>query len=64
MPKHLVEIDTDLLGAARAELGTTTLKATVEAALRRAVAGRDQRVRAALDALAGADLADRSDAWR
>jgi Arc/MetJ family transcription regulator len=62
--KHLVDIDDDTLGAARAELGTATLKDTVNEALRRAVSTRDQRVRAALDALARADLGDREDAWR
>lgn len=64
MAKHLVEIDEDLLGAAKAELGTSTLKATIEAALRRSAARRDERVRDALDALAGMDLEDRSAAWR
>ena len=34
MTKHLVEIDDQLLERARASAGTTTLKATVEAALR------------------------------
>jgi len=64
MTKHLVDIDDDTLGAARAELGTVTLKDTVNEALRRAAASRDQRVSGALDVLAGADLGDRSDAWR
>lgn len=64
MTKHLVDIDEDTLGAARAELGTTTLKDTVNEALRLAASSRDQRVARSLDALAGADLADRDDAWR
>ena len=62
--KHLVDIDDDTLGAARAELGTSTLKDTVNEALRRVASSRDQRVSRALDALAGADLGDREDAWR
>lgn len=62
--KHLVDIDDDTLGAARAELGTTTLKDTVNAALRLAASSRDERVARALDALASADLGDREDAWR
>jgi Arc/MetJ family transcription regulator len=62
--KHLVDIDDDTLGAARAELGTATLKDTVNEALRLAASSRDQRVSRALDALAGADLGDREDAWR
>ena len=64
MAKHLVEIDEQTLGAARAELGTMTLKDTVNEALRRAAAPRDKRVAAALDTLAQAKLDDREDAWR
>jgi Arc/MetJ family transcription regulator len=64
MTKHLVDIDDDTLGAARAELGTTTLKETVNVALRLAASARDDRVSSALDALADADLGDRDDAWR
>ena len=64
MTKHLVDIDDDTLGAARAELGTTTLKDTVNAALRLAASSRDERVARALDALASADLGAREDAWR
>ena len=64
MTKHLVDIDDDTPGAARAELGTSTLKDTVNEALRLAASTRDQRVSSALDTLAGADLVDREDAWR
>ncbi len=64
MVKHLVDIDDDTLNAAKAELGTTTIKETVDVALRRAARGRNQRVANALDVLADADLADRDDAWR
>ncbi len=59
-----MDIDEDRLGAARAELGTTTLKDTVNEALRLAASTRDSRVARSLDALAAADLGDRDDAWR
>ncbi len=64
MAKHLIDLDEDRLSAARAELGTTTIKATIDAALRQATASRDRRIAVALDVLAKADLDDRSDAWR
>lgn len=64
MSKHLVEIDEEALAAARAELGTRTIKDTVNEALRRAVHKRDARVRRALDLLSEARLADRDEAWR
>jgi Arc/MetJ family transcription regulator len=62
--KHLVDLDDTALSAARAELGTTTIKDTVNEALRRATSHRKRQVAAALDLLAGADLDDRADAWR
>ena len=62
--KHLIDIDEGALGAARAELGTTTIKATVNEALRRATTLREREVAAALDVLANARLDDRADAWR
>lgn len=64
MAKHLVDIDESALRAARAELGTTTIKDTVNGALRRAAGGREHAVARSLDALAGAGLAPREDAWR
>ena len=64
MVKRLVDIDDTALSAARAELGTSTIKDTVNEALRRAAAPRQPRVAQALDDLARADLADRADAWR
>jgi Arc/MetJ family transcription regulator len=64
MSKHLVDIDEPALSAARAELGTVTIKETVNEALRVAAAGRDPRVTEALDVLAGVEVADRDDAWR
>ena len=64
MGKHLVDIDEAALSAARAELGTVTLKDTVNEALRAAAAERDSRVASALDVLAKAEFADRAEAWR
>ena len=64
MAKHLIDLDEGALGAARAELGTTTIKDTVNEALRRATALRERQVAAALDVLADARFDDRSDAWR
>ncbi len=64
MVKHLVDIDEQNLGAARAELRTTTLKDTVNEALRRVAAPRVKRVADALDGLAQAVLDDRDDTWR
>ena len=64
MTKHLIDVDDAVLGAARAELGTSTIKDTVNEALRRATTGRHDRVRARLDHLADAELDDRDDAWR
>ncbi len=63
MSKRLIDVDDDALTAARAELGTTTIKDTVNEALRRATRERSQRIHHALDVLAGADLHDRADAW-
>jgi Arc/MetJ family transcription regulator len=64
MAKHLVDIDEQALEMARTELGTTTIKDTVNAALRQATSQREQRVAAALDTLAAAPLEDRIEAWR
>jgi Arc/MetJ family transcription regulator len=64
--KHLIDLDEDALAAARAALGTTTIRATVNEALRRAAieANRESRIRASLDALASMPALDRADAWR
>ena len=64
MAKHLVDLNEEALDSARAELGTTTIKDTVNEALRRASNGREHRVAAALDVLARVHLDDRADAWR
>jgi Arc/MetJ family transcription regulator len=64
MSKHLIDLDEAALTAARAELGTVTIKDTVNEALRRTTEQRRPRVSAALDMLSAAELGDRSDAWR
>lgn len=64
MAKHLVDLDEVALSAARAELGTATIKETVNEALRRASEQRRPRVASALDTLAAVELDDRADAWR
>jgi len=62
--KHLVDIDDEALGAARAQLGTETIKETVNEALRRVSSGRKKRVARAIDILVRAKLEDRDRAWR
>jgi Arc/MetJ family transcription regulator len=64
MAKHLVDIDDDALNAARAQLGTETIKDTVNQALVRAGRARSQRVKMSLDRLARMDFDRREDAWR
>jgi Arc/MetJ family transcription regulator len=62
--KHLVDIDERALRGAREELGTDTIKDTVNRALRQAAGSDDASVKKRLDLLARADLARREDAWR
>jgi Arc/MetJ family transcription regulator len=64
MAKHLVDLDEAMLSAARAELGTTTIKDTVNEALRRTTLERQRRTADALDVLATTAFEDRTDAWR
>ena len=64
MSKHLIDVDDHALSAARAELGTTTIKDTVNEALRRATSERSHRIHQALDVLADAEFEDRGQAWR
>ena len=63
MAKHLVDIDDEALTAARAQLGTETIKETVNESLRRVGAARSADVKQALDRLAAIEL-QREDAWR
>lgn len=62
--KHLVDIDERALRAARAELGTRTIKDTVNNALLRVVSDDGLTVEQQLDVLASAKLAPRESAWR
>ncbi|MCV7386085.1 hypothetical protein H7K14_19915 [Mycolicibacter longobardus] len=64
MSKHLIDIDEQALEMARAELGTSSIKETVNTALRRATSHRVRQVTAALDVLAAAPSGDRAAAWR
>ena len=64
MGKHLVDIDEQALRAARSELGTRTIKETVNRALRRTAGSERATVEQSLDLLARADLAPRERAWR
>jgi Arc/MetJ family transcription regulator len=64
MGKHLVDIDEDALAAAQAELGTATMRDTVNEALRRATDPRSARVDKALDRLSKRAVQPREDAWR
>ncbi len=64
MTKHLVDIDEQALRNARTELGARTIKETVNRALRLAGEDRGGAVKKRLDALAGAELAPREQAWR
>ena len=64
MAKHLVDIDDEALGAAKAQLGTETIKETVNEALRSVSRGRSKTVARAIDVLARVKLEDRERAWR
>lgn len=64
MTKRLVDLDDDALAAARARLGTKTIKDTVNQALREAAATRRAELDQALDVLAGRELIDRAESWR
>ena len=64
MSKHLVDIDERALRAAREELGTDTIKDTVNRALRQAGGDAAPSVRERIDVLARANLERREKAWR
>lgn len=65
--KHLVDVDETLLEQARATLGTSTIKDTVNEALRLAAGRRRAELDAAMDELAdlvrALPVQDRADAW-
>jgi hypothetical protein len=60
----LVDLDEQALSAARAELGTQTIRDTVNEALARAAGKRATAVRRSLARLARLELDDRDEAWR
>lgn len=62
--KHLVDIDEAALAAARTELGTRTIRETVNVALRRVADDGRPEVEESLDALARVQFEDRHAAWR
>lgn len=62
--KHLVDLDEAALASAQAELGTATMRDTVNEALRRAGRPRADRVNAALDRLGRGRRPPREEAWR
>lgn len=64
MAKHLVDIDEEALRSARQELGTRTIKETVNVALHRAGSEHPADVARKLDTLARLTVSDREDAWR
>ena len=64
MTKRLIDVDDDALDAARAALGTRTIKDTANESLRRAARQRRSTLTDAISTLADADLDDRSAAWR
>jgi Arc/MetJ family transcription regulator len=64
MTKRLVEIDDNLLAAARAQLGGATIKETVNEALQQIAGSRREAVTQSLDVLAESTFVDRSTAWR
>ena len=64
MTKRLIDVDDDALDAARAKLGTRTIKDTVNEALRTAARERGAELASALSTLAEVELDDRSAAWR
>ena len=64
MAKHPIDPDEEALRAARTELGTSTIRETVNEASRRAMSRRERVVSKAIDTLAKAKLSDRADAWR
>lgn len=65
--KHLVDVDDELLALARASLGTSTIKDTVNAALRLATerkrAELNQAVNELAELVAAMPVEDRANAW-
>jgi len=64
MAKHLIDIDESALSAAQAELHTSTMRDTVNEALRQASVQRSRKVKVALERLGKFQYESRDDAWR
>ena len=64
MTKRLIDVDDQALDAARAHLGTRTIKDTVNEALRVAARQRRAELDSALSVLTQIDLDDRDAGWR
>ena len=64
MTKRLVEIDDDTLSAAQAELGTDTIKDTVNTALERVARLQREKLQRSFEIATEIELEDRSAAWR
>lgn len=64
MTKRLIDVDDEALRAAQAQLGTATIKDTVNEALRATAQTRRYAIGDAIDVLALAELDDRDIAWR
>jgi len=64
MTKRLIDVDDDALDLARAQLGTATIKDTVNLALRQVAEARTAELSNAIGVLAEAEFADRTAAWR
>ena len=62
--KHLIDLDETALAAARAALGTATMKDTVNEALRHVASHAGTAVADALGVLAAIEFDDRAAAWR
>ncbi|WP_236791182.1 type II toxin-antitoxin system VapB family antitoxin [Amycolatopsis sp. GM8] len=63
--KRLIDVDDESLEAARSKLGTSTIKDTVNAALRLAAnSPTHAEFEAAIDTLAAVQFDDRQQAWR
>ena len=64
MSKRLIDVDDEALQNARKELGTRTIKDTVNQALRLASLESARSIERSLDVLASVDFEPRDQAWR
>ena len=64
MAKHLVDLDEDALAAAREQLGTFTIKDTVNRALELVASVRRAQIEDAIEVLSQIEAGAREEAWR